>query len=154
MVVIAAIAGLASSSGAATEDSKTVSISGATNPKITISVDTTIVSFGTMDPDVPEVANPAFTATVKSNKSYLYTIEAPATFSGPGSPDIAHLEWDRIGAPPNGYLQCWEGAIDTVPFAPKTTAAGYTYALRLTFGYDEEPDADYTANLQATAVQW
>jgi len=41
-----------------------------------------------------------------------------------------------------------------VLFAPKTAARDFRYSLRLTWGFDEEPDVDYSAELTITAVQW
>jgi hypothetical protein len=134
--------------------SRQVRVAGRAQPKIELSLDTTSVNFGAIDPAVPTEAAPAFTATVKSNKVYAYALSAPASFSGGARPDISHLEWDRWGAPPPGYLPCWEGDVDTVLFAPKTAARDFRYSLRLTWGFDEEPDIDYSAELTVTAVQW
>lgn len=134
--------------------SENVTVGGRTSSKILLSVDTSNVAFGALEPDVAAEEAPAYTATVKSNKTYLYSLSAPATFSGGTSPDINHMEWDRWGAAPNGYMPFWGGAVDTVLFEAKTVGKPYTYSLRLTFGYDEDPDIDYSAQLTTTALQW
>lgn len=140
--------------GQAATTMRQVTLSAKTIPKIRMTIDAPAVDFGTLDPGVPVTKSPACAFTVRSNKSYLYVLSSPAAFTGGAGPDISHLEWDRLGAPPNGFLPCWEGDIDTHLFASKTSGRNYTYALRLTFGYDEDPEVQYSAELTATAMQW
>ncbi|RJQ55554.1 MAG: hypothetical protein C4521_02145 [Actinobacteria bacterium] len=146
-IVAVALIGLTVTAYAATSDP--VTVTGRLNPKIVVSVDNTTVAFGTFDPDVAQEDLAAFTATVKSNKSYDYSVDAPAAFTGGSTPAINHLEWDRG----SGYAAFAAGANDFLNSEPKTDGAAYTYDLRLTFGYDEDPDVDYTADLVPTAVQ-
>ncbi len=145
------IAVFVSSAGAS---DTTVRVTGRLNKRLALSVSPSEVGFGSFDPDVPQAVSPAFTVTVKANSDYLYALECPATFTGPGSPNISHLEWDRLGADPEGYAACEEGTVDGIPFAGRTAGTDYPYALRLSLGYDEEPGADYAANLKITCLLW
>lgn len=148
-LVLIAVMGLALRAYAASD---TVTVTGQTNAKIVLSIDNTTVAFGAFDPDVAQTRAVAFTVTVKSNKAYDYSVEAPATFTGVGTADapvIGHMEFRRVG-----WTNFASGSNDPLPGALKTAGTNYAYDLRLTFGYDEDPNpASYTAGIVPTALQ-
>lgn len=145
-LVLIAVLGLTLHAYAADQ---TVTVTGRTNAKITLTVDNATVAFGTFDPDTPQTVASAFTATVKSNKGYDYYVTAPSNFAGGSTPAIDHLEWDAG----SGYAAFASGNNDPRNGEAKTSGRDYAYGLRLTFGYDEDPDVDYSADIVPTAMQ-
>lgn len=126
--------------------SDTVNVTGRTSAKIVMSIDDTTMAFGTFEPDVPQTGQ-NFNVEVKSNKGYNYYMTAPWAFSNGSAPTIDHLEYNRAG-----WANFAAGNND--PLAGlKTASTIYAYQLRLTFGYDEDPDVDYTADIVPTALQ-
>ncbi len=144
VLVLIAVMGLGLRAYAASD---TVYVTGTANAKITMSIDDTTIPFPASDPGVLTSGPNPFTVNIKSNKAYNYVVTAPANWTGGSTPPISRMEFNRTG-----WTAFAGGSNDASASAVKTSGTDWTYDLRLTWDYTDDP-VGYSADLVPTALQ-